>query len=126
MHPNSDPGADALQLLQEHGPSLAEEAGDLCHQHPELQPVGLVLSPDAPEVEPIRRMLEQLTRQDLTGKGFIGLVPRSVAVAILRVTAPSALEWLPSKTEGPERTLPLLALMRDGCRVGGIDYRVPM
>jgi hypothetical protein len=115
---------DAIQLLQLHGPSLAEEAGDLCQQHPEIQPVGLVLAPDAPAAFEIGRLLEQITKVDLHGKGFIGLVPRSVAVSILRVTAPAALEWLPPQSDGSERTLPLVALMRDGCRVGGIDYRV--
>src|SRR5688572_18806390 len=116
--PDHDPdrqAALAIELMDEHGASLAEEAREVLAQHPDVRLVGLILTPDSEEMRVMRPRLERETRESLTGKGFVGLMPREFALAILRQRAPATLDWIEPHETG---RLPLMAATRDGYRFG--------
>lgn len=112
----------SIQLMDEHGPSLAKEAAQVAAQQPEAQLVGLIVTPDAAEAKRLAEALSEATGQDLRGRGFVGLVPREFALTILRSNAPATLDWLEPQAVGGERRLPLIVATKDGFRLGARRY----
>lgn len=109
-----DQGEQARHLLDEHGPSLADEARDVLSNAPQAKVVGLVLMPDSAEAARMADALGGATGNDMRGKGFIGLVERQFALAILRSNAPATLDWL----EDNDGKLPLVCATKDGFQLG--------
>jgi hypothetical protein len=114
MHPSEE-------LIKQHAPKLADEIRELLAEHPGAKTVGLILEAGAKEAEPFRQALEAQMGQPFGGAGFFGLVPRKMAVDILRTSMPAALEWL-EPDEPHETKLPVVVVMRDGIRLAVVNY----
>jgi hypothetical protein len=114
MHPSE-------KLIKQHAPKLAQEIRELVTEHPGAKAVGLILEAGAAEAEPFRRAMEAQSGQTIGGAGFFGLVPRKMAVDILRTTMPAALEWL-EPDEPHESRLPVVVVMKAGIRLGVVNY----
>lgn len=83
------------------------------------------MAANAAEATSLRAKLQKATGQDFAGKGFIGVVPRSMVLDILRANHPAALDWLEgSGDEGTLRKLPLVAVTENGIRLGRVNYEV--
>lgn len=104
----------ARRLLDEHGPSLAEEAREVLLTNPNAKVVGLILSPESAEATRMADAFGSATGNDMRGKGFVGLVERQFALAILRSNAPATLDWL----EDSDGKLPLACATADGFQLG--------
>lgn len=105
---------EAKRLLEEHGPSLAEEAREVLSTSPSAKVVGLVLMPDSTEAARMADALGGATGNDMRGQGFVGLVNRPFALAILRSNAPATLDWL----EDNDGKLPLVCATASGFQLG--------
>jgi hypothetical protein len=68
-----------------------------------------------------RQAIEAQSGEPFTGAGFVGLVPREVAVQILRASTPAALEWLAPDEPGDTK-LPVAVMMTAGTRMGVVNY----
>ncbi len=113
---------ESLRLLEEHKNALAKEAREMLAENPEAHPVGLIMTPDASEAQAFAKALKAGTGQDLRGRGFVGLVPREMALSILRSNAPASLDWLEPKTVGSTRRLPLVCATGKGFRLGSVEF----
>jgi|LakMenEpi03Aug12_release.lakeMendotaPanAssembly.Ray.scaffolds.fasta_scaffold1758130_2 hypothetical protein len=72
----------ARRLLDEHGPSLAEEAREVLLTNPDAKVVGLILMPESAEAARFADAYSAATGNDnMRGKGFVGLVERQFALA---------------------------------------------
>lgn len=69
---------------------------------PGVKAVGLIVETGAPEAAAFLDALAAQTGQTASPQGFLGLVPRKVAVGLLKANTPRALEW-PTQLE----TVPL-------------------
>ena len=105
---------EARRLLDEHGPSLAEEAREVFSTNPNARVVGLIPSPDSAEAARMAEVLGGATCNDMRGKGIVRLVERQFALVILRSSAPATLDWL----EGNDGKLPLVRATADGFQLG--------
>ena len=113
----------SFELLEAHREQLAQEAAEVVRDHPRAKPVGVIMDADAPEAVELRRVLMEQTQQQVAG--FVGLMPRRVVLDILRANHPAVLDWLEdSGGDGPMRTLPLVAITKNGVRLGRVDFRV--
>lgn len=104
----------SLRLLEEHGPRLADEARGVLAEHPDARIVGLILAPESAEAARMAEALGGATGNDMTGRGFVGLVDRQFALVILRSNAPATLDWL----EDCDGKVPLVCATADGFRLG--------
>ena len=110
----------SYELLEEHREALARDAAEVVAQHPEAQPVGLIMDADASEASELRTLLEKQTGQRVAG--FLGVVPRNMVLDILRANAPNTLDFLEPGSGGAKRTLPLVAVTKNGFRFGSVEY----
>ncbi|MCA8976648.1 MAG: hypothetical protein KDC98_18145 [Planctomycetes bacterium] len=115
----------SFELLDEHRSVLVENAREMLREAPGTQVVGLILDGEAGEAATFRDALAQVTGEDLTGRGFLGVAPRQFVVDMLLRDAPAALEWLPSSStrdrEGEVvHWLPLVALTKNGVRFSAV------
>lgn len=113
------------ELVAEHREALIADAAEFARQHPDLELVGLILEAGASEAAPLRAALEQATGQSFAGRGFLGVVPRSMVLAILRANAPATLDWLPPSRTGSTRTLPIAVVTKSGFRFAAVSYQTP-
>lgn len=111
-------------MLEEHQDELAHQAREMVRAEPGVQPVGMVMETDAPEVHELREAFESEMGRDLGGSVISCLMPRELALEVLRRNAPASLDWLEPTGEGAERRLPLVAVTCDGMRLGAVPYRV--
>jgi hypothetical protein len=119
-----DPYEFSYRLIEEHADTLAVEARALLEQNPDALPVGLVLDAEVAAVAEVQDALRAAGTSSPPGHGFVGVVQRETALAILRMQAPAALDWLEENREGPLLTLPVVALIRGGCRLGSVALGV--
>jgi hypothetical protein len=106
-----------------HRASLIAQALTTHREVPDLRVVGLVIEPDAPEAEAFRRLLPpELQAAD---HGFVGTMPREVAVRLLGSIAPGALDWIEDDGAGARRRLPVIYAAKRGVRTTSIEYEVP-
>ena len=113
----------SFELLEEHREKLAADAAELARERPDLEPVGLIMDADASEAAEMRATLEKATGQRIGG--FLGVVPRQMVLDILRANAPATLDHLEPVSSGRHRKLPLVAITKNGYRLGAVDYEVP-
>ena len=117
----------AFRPTPEHEAALVEDAIDMLREAPDSKPVALIMLHGAGEATQLASTLSRITGQDLSDKGFFGVVPRDMVLAILRANAPQALDWLsdsPSAEDGPDRMLPLAIAASSGYRFGAIPFRM--
>jgi len=91
-------------------------------EQPGLRVVGLVIEPDAPEAEAFRQILPPELR--VAGQGFVGTMPRDVAIRLLGEMAPGALDWLEDDGTGARGCLPVIHAAKRGVRTTAIEYEV--
>lgn len=114
---------ESAELIRAHGPQLARQAVELRGMDPEARPVGLILTAGTREAAQLRAALGDALGHAGDGKGLATLVPRHVALTILRQAAPRALDWLAAdEAEDGQRTLPLLVATPEGFRLGRVAY----
>jgi len=106
-----------------HRAALIAQARLTHREQPGLRVVGLVIEPDAPEAEAFRRLLPPELRA--TSQGFVGTMPRDVAVRLLGEISPAALDWLEDDGAGPRRCLPVIYAAKQGVRTTSIEYDAP-
>ncbi|HMQ23441.1 MAG TPA: hypothetical protein PKE00_13175 [Planctomycetota bacterium] len=110
----------SYELVQQNLEALAEEARDWNARCPGIEAVGLILDAKVAEAEPFIAALEQACGQKLPVSGFLGVVPRSFAVDILRKHCTAALDNLPNGRAG--ELLPVLVSMGSGYRFAEVAY----
>jgi hypothetical protein len=106
-----------------HRAALVEQALATHREQPGLRIVGLVIEPDAPEADAFRQILPPEFRA--AGQGFVGTIPRDVAVRLLGEMAPGALDWLEDGGTGARRRLPVIYAAKRGVRTTLIEYDAP-
>jgi hypothetical protein len=106
-----------------HRAALVEQALATHRGQPDLRVVGLVIEPDAPEAEAFLRLVPPALRA--AGQGFVGTMPRDVAVRLLGEIAPGALDWLDDDGAGARRRLPVIYAAKRGVRTTSIEYDAP-
>jgi hypothetical protein len=89
---------------------------------PDARVVGMVIESDAPEAESLRQLLPLGAR--VPSQGFVGIVPREIALQILGAAAPAALDWLEDESNGRKRKLPVIYAARTGLRTAALEYQV--
>lgn len=110
----------SFDLIDQHRATLASEAARIAKEHPGARMVGLILEGDAPEAVEFLRALE--LPNDIAG--FVGVVPRKMALDILGQSAPAGLDFVANDTIGPMRKLPILFAAKTGVRLGLVEYAI--
>jgi hypothetical protein len=119
----ADPAGRPDDPVAPHRAALVEQALATHRELPDLRVVGLVIEPDAPEVEAFRQILPPGVRT--ADQGFVGMMPREVAVRLLGEMAPGALDWLEDDGAGARRLLPVIYAAKRGVRTTSIEYDAP-
>ena len=119
----TDPAAAPDDPVAPHRAALIAQARLTHREQPGLRVVGLVIEPDAPEAEAFRQILPPEVRT--ADQGFVGTMPRDVAVRLLGEIAPGALDWLEDDGAGARRCLPVIYAAKRGVRTTSIEYEVP-
>ncbi len=119
--------AHAYLDLEEQKEVLVEEARSVLAAHPTADPVGLLLEATSPVAQTFITATEKATGQKFRAKGFAGVMPRHVAVEILKDQSPELLEMLENEPggEGLMRRLPMIAVTKDGARMLVVEYEAP-
>ena len=113
----------SFEMLEQHRELLVREAAEVVREHPGAEPVGVIMDADASEASELRRLLQEQAGQRVAG--FVGVMPRKLVLEILRANHPAMLDWLEeSGGDGSQRQLPLVALTRNGVRLGRVPYSV--
>ena len=113
----------SYELLEEHREMLAREAAEIARAHPDAHLVGVIMNADASEASELRRMLQEQVGRQVAG--FVGVMPRKLVLEILRANHPAVLDWLEDSGGGGERRkLPLVAITKNGVRLGCAEYSV--
>ncbi len=111
---------ESYELLEQYREDLAKDAREMLAQNGEEELVGLIVTKDAKEAEALRVLVKQSTGQDHVGRGFAGIAPREFVLALLRATAPLAVEQLPEGWRDGVRVLPMVVMTKGGVRFGGV------
>ncbi len=119
--------ANAFMDLNETKEVMVREARSVLSKHPEADPVGLLFQRDAPLAKGVLTALEKATGQILHAKGFLGVMPRSLANEILKHEDPNLLAQLAHAPggRGPSRRLPIICMTRSGARMMVVGYEAP-
>ena len=119
--------AHAYLDLEEQKEVLVEEARSVLAAHPTADPVGLLLEATSPVAQAFIAATEKATGHKFRAKGFAGVMPRHVAVEILKDQSPELLEMLENEPggEGLMRRLPMIAVTKDGARMLVVEYEAP-
>ncbi len=117
----------SLLDLDEQKEVLVQQARNVLVEHPDADPVGLLFQAEAPLARGLAAAMEKATGQDFQGRGFVGVMPRRLAVQILKSEKPELLEALGNVPggEGLMRKLPMIAVTKDGARMLVVDYEAP-
>ncbi len=119
--------AHAFLDLEEEKGVLVQEARSVLAEHPEADPVGVLLQAGSPLAQAFFGAIEKATGQKILAKGFLGVMPRHVAVQILEGHDPKLLERLEGEPggEGSTRRLPMIAVTKNGARMHVVKYEAP-
>lgn len=113
----------SFEMLEEHRHALLDDARELLQKHPQLEVVGLILDGSASEAAEFHAKYAPKGTPPVAGSGVLAVVPRAIAIQMLRKHAPAMLDWLPpSQRPDGSRALPLCAVTRNGYRFGAIAY----
>ena len=113
----------SFELLEEHKETLAAQAAETTARDPRARPVGLILDEGTSELAQLRSALERAGAPPVPKGTMVCVVPRELALKILRTNHPATLDWLDSNEgEHGGHRLPLVAITPGGARLGAIDY----
>jgi len=117
----------SLLDLDEQKEVLVKEARNILTEHPGADPVGLLFQAEAPLARGLAAAMEKATGENFHGRGFVGVMPRQLAVQILQSEKPELLEALGKVPggEGLRRKLPMIAVTKDGARMLVVEYEAP-
>ena len=118
----SDPAGRSFEAIEQFRATLIAEAVDIFRQDPDARIVGMVIESDAPEAKTFRQLLPPDSRGP--SQGFVGIVPREIALQLLGAAAPAALDWLEDDGNGRSRRLPVIYAARTGLRTAAVEYDV--
>ena len=107
------PQPGAADLLQRHGPALADEAKTILRRHPDADLAGLIATADAQQAAPLRALLAQCCSEPLANGLLIGLVPRELLVAALARQLPAR----GAPTANARQQLPVIVATRTDLRI---------
>jgi len=107
---------DSKALLDQHGPSLVDDAREVLQQEPMARIAGTILQPDSREAPEFRAALAKLTGQVIPEGLLVGICPRAMLEEQLRRCAEP--EHWQEESWQPQRMLPILVATRDGFRFG--------
>ncbi len=107
------------EMIEAHGPTLAKEAREVLAAHPDAEPVGLIIAPDAKEAVALLGAFERATGRTLAGRGVVGILPRAMIEGSLSINAPHLLENFVRMT-GDRARLTVVAITRHGAQVAGV------
>jgi hypothetical protein len=106
--------------LDDLGERLAKDAAEVLAEDPNANVAVLILEGRTPEVESLWALVEQAMGKPMAGSRCAGLIPRPLAVEILRRNAgPEAVKWL--EENGVPGRLPVLVSMEHGFRMGVVE-----
>jgi hypothetical protein len=104
-------------MLTQNAARLAAEAREIVAKHPQAKAVGLVLADDSSEAALFRELVLRTSGEVAPPGHVVIVVPRKMALDILKLNSPATLEWLDST---PVR-LPLVAATKDGHRLAAVN-----
>lgn len=113
----------SFDVIEQHRATLATEALAIAAEQPHVAIAGLIVEADAPEAEALLTAIG--LPEEARRTGFLGIVPRELAVAILRDVAAEAVDELgriEAKVHAGTRPLPIVLLAKDGLRLGLASY----
>lgn len=116
----------SFDLIDQHRAALAEEAARIAAEEPVVAAAGLaglIVTAEAPEAEQLLKAIG--LPAEAAQSGFLGIVPRELAVAILRDVAEPAVDELArleAKVAAGMRPLAIVLLAKDGLRLGLASY----
>lgn len=111
------------EMLKQEGPRLAREAASLLEEHPQAEPVGLIVEARASEAGDLRRMFQP--PEDAAEQSFSGIVPRDLAKQILAANHPATLDWLAdARRPDGSMVLPLVAITENGAQLGQVGIEL--
>lgn len=122
MHPRIPPDEsdETRELIARHRELLVSEATMVLREHPHADPVAMIIDSDSAA----GRSFIDRARAELGSdpSGFIGVMPRKMALEYLRPEHPALLDWVPD-SRPPEggRILPVVALTGLEAEFGTID-----
>ncbi|MBL8842564.1 MAG: hypothetical protein JNL90_13675 [Planctomycetes bacterium] len=116
----------SFDLIDRHRAALAVEAARIAAEAPDVAAAGLaglIVTPEAPEAETLLQAIG--LPAEAAQSGFLGIVPRELAAAILRDVAAEAVDELArleAKVAEGQRPLAIVLLAKDGLRLGLASY----
>jgi L-alanine-DL-glutamate epimerase-like enolase superfamily enzyme len=105
------------QLVEEHGPALAEDVRATLANDADRKVVGVISEDDAPEAPAFAAAIAQMGGRGKFAGGAWCVVTRTSAVDMLKAIAPPALEWLEDSTSAQ---LPIVVVLKDGTQLATI------
>ncbi len=116
----------SFDLIDQHRAALVAEATRIAADAPEAAAAGLaglIVTAEAPEAAALLAAIG--LPEEARASGFLGIVPRELAAAILRDVAAEAVDELAhieAKVAPGMRPLAIVLLARDGLRLGLASY----
>ncbi len=116
----------SFDLIDQHRAALAAEAVRIAREAPDAAVAGLaglIVTAEAPEAEALLAAIG--LPEEAARSGFLGIVPRELAAAILRDVAMEALDELvrlEAKVAAGARPLAIVLLAKEGLRLGLASY----
>lgn len=118
-----DEHAQALFLLQEFGPRLAQEAKLALRENPVADIAGVIADSSSPEYSELRRFFKQRTGVDSPPEGFAGLLPRNIVAAFTQDAEGQTRETFAEFFKSDIDTIAILVCTRNGRQVA--RFRIP-
>jgi hypothetical protein len=104
----------AAKLTETHLEQLVKDAREVWAEHPEAQPVGLIVSAQAGESPWFRQAFESVFGSPPPQMTFVGLLDRETSLRLLGDKAPPDQDWLAKPPDHDGHVLPVLIVMRGG------------
>jgi hypothetical protein len=101
----------ANELTEQHSAQLVADARELWTEHPDVLPVGLIVSADAAAMPWLRERLQTIF-ESATPMACAGLVDRDTALRILEGKVSQPEEWLESGLPDAGRVLPVVIVLK--------------
>lgn len=116
----------SFDVIEQHRAALAAEAVRIAAEAPDAAAAGLaglIVEAEAPEAAALLAAIG--LPEEARASGFLGIVPRELAAAILRDVAAEAVDELPrleARAAPGMRPLPIVLLTKGGLRLGLASY----